>query len=113
MFNREKTIAIQNLTYKEQEKQKKSEASKIKLQNRFKIYFLLATLITILVIAGILLRNKRLKQLQNMRTALQTTFMMILVPPLPILNTLLELSKQHLDPKDNANKFLNPDFGRS
>ena len=63
LFNREKTIAIQNLTYKEQEKQKEIEASKIKLQNRFKIYFLLATLITILVITGILLRNKRLKQL--------------------------------------------------
>ena len=58
--------AIQNLTYKEQEKQQAIEADKLKLQNQYKMYFLLAGFITLLVIAGIVIKNKRQKQLQNM-----------------------------------------------
>ena len=41
LFNREKTIAIQNLAFKEQEKQKEIEASRLKYQNRLKMYALL------------------------------------------------------------------------
>ena len=57
LFNREKTIAIQNLTYKEQEKQKEIEAARLQLQNKFKLYFLMTGLIILLVVSGILLRH--------------------------------------------------------
>ena len=62
LFSREKTNAIQNIAYKEQEKQKEIEASQLKFQTRLKMYSLLGGLIALLVIAVILLRNNRNKQ---------------------------------------------------
>ena len=67
LFNREKMIAVQNLAFKEQEKQKAIEAATIKLRNQFILYALLAGLTALLIVAGILLRNRRRKQLQDMR----------------------------------------------
>jgi len=58
-------MAIQNLAFKEQEKQKEIEASELKYQNRLRTYSLLGGLIALLVIAGILLRNNRHKQKAN------------------------------------------------
>jgi len=62
LFNREKTIAIQNLAFKEQEKQKEIAASKLKYQNRLKMYALLGGVVALLVIAFILLRNNHRRQ---------------------------------------------------
>jgi len=62
LFNREKTIAIQNLAFKEQEKLKEIEASRLKYQNRLKMYVLLGGVTALLVIAFILLRNNRRRQ---------------------------------------------------
>jgi len=62
LFNREKTIAVQNLAYKEQEKQDEIEASKLKYQNQVKMYALLGGLVALLVIAFILLRNNYRRQ---------------------------------------------------
>jgi len=62
LFNREKTIAVQNLAYKEQEKQDEIEASKLKYQNQVKMYALLGGLVALLVIAFILLRNNHRRQ---------------------------------------------------
>ncbi|MEP6947677.1 MAG: ATP-binding protein [Ginsengibacter sp.] len=67
LFNREKTIAFQNIIFKEQEKQKDVEAAKIELQKRYRMYFLVALLTISLVIAGITIRNRRIRQLQNIR----------------------------------------------
>jgi len=106
LLNREKTIAIQNITYKEREKQKEIEAAKLKLQNQFKMYFLLAGLITLLVIAGTLLRNNRVKQLQNIRNSIADDLHDDIGSTLTNISILSELSKQHLDPGDKANKFL-------
>jgi signal transduction histidine kinase len=65
LFSREKTMAIQNLAFKEQEKQKEVEASELKYQNQLRTYSLLGGLIALLVIAGILFRNNRNKQKAN------------------------------------------------
>ena len=65
LFSREKTMAIQNLAYKEQEKQKEIEASELKYRNQLRTYSLLGGLIALLVIAGILFRNNRNKQKAN------------------------------------------------
>jgi len=70
LFNREKTIAVQNLGYKEQEKQKALEAIQIKFQNRLKTYAIVGFLILSLIAGGIALRNRRQKQLQNMRNSI-------------------------------------------
>lgn len=70
LYNREQTIAIQNLAYKELEKQKDIAASELELRNQFKRYFFLAGFVALLIIAGIVLRNARAKQLQNMRNSI-------------------------------------------
>lgn len=67
LFSREKMTAVQNINYKEQEQKKEMEAAKTKLQNQIILYFLLTGLTALLAIAGILLRDKRLTQLQKMR----------------------------------------------
>ena len=58
-------MAIQNLAFKQQEKQKEIRASKLKYHNQLKMYSLLGGLASLLVIAGILLRNNRNKQKAN------------------------------------------------
>jgi two-component system sensor histidine kinase UhpB len=67
LFNSEKTIAIQNLVYKEQEKQKAIESARLQLKNRFKIFLLMVALIILLATAAIFFNNRRLSQLQNIR----------------------------------------------
>ena len=67
LFSREKTMAIQNLAIKEQEKQKEVEAAKLQSQNRLKMYLLLGGLFTVLAIAGLLFRNNMQKQKANTR----------------------------------------------
>jgi len=62
LFNREKTIDIQNLAFKEEQKQKEIEAAELKYQNRLKMYSLLGGVLALLLVAVILLRNNRHKQ---------------------------------------------------
>jgi two-component system NtrC family sensor kinase len=72
LFSREKTNAIQNIVFKEQEKQKEVEAAKLQSQNRLKMYLLLGGLFTVLAIAGLLFRNNRQKQKAN--TKIETAY---------------------------------------
>ena len=62
LFNKEKAMAIQNLAFKEQEKQKELKASRLQYQNRLRMYLLVGGVIALLIIAGILFRNNRNKQ---------------------------------------------------
>jgi len=85
LFNRERTMAIQNLEFKEKEKQKELEASKLKYQSRLNIYMLLAGLLILLIVAGGLWRRNIYKQrsyallhqqkeeIQNALSTLKTT----------------------------------------
>ncbi len=65
LFNKEKTRAIQDLTFNEQLQQQEIEAAKIQYQNQVKMYAMLASLIIFLLIAFILWRNNRRKQKLN------------------------------------------------
>jgi signal transduction histidine kinase len=65
LFSREKTMAIQNLAFKEQEKQKEIHAAELNLQNRIRMYALLGGLIVVLAIAGLLYRSNWQKQKAN------------------------------------------------
>ena len=94
LFNREKTITIQNLTYREQEKQKEIEASRIQVQNRFKLYLLLAGLAAIAVIGAIQLKNRRQKQLQNIRNSIADDLHDDIGSTLSSISILNELAKQ-------------------
>jgi two-component system NtrC family sensor kinase len=65
LFSREKTMAVQNLAFKELEKQKEVEAARLQSQNRLKMYSLLGGLFTVLAIAVLLFRNNKQKQKAN------------------------------------------------
>jgi len=106
LFNREKMIAIKNLTSKEQEKQNEIEAAKTKLQNQFTTYFLLAGFLMLLVIAGIIIRNKRQKQLQNIRNSIAADLHDDIGSTLTNISILSELSRQSINTENNAGKFL-------
>ena len=54
LFNREKTVAIQNIFVKEKEKQKEIAAAKSKLQSEYRMYFLIALFIILLTATGII-----------------------------------------------------------
>jgi signal transduction histidine kinase len=68
--NRQKTIAVQNLIYKEQEKQKEIEAFKLQFRSRLKMYALTGGLLALMILGGIALKNHRKKQLQTMRNSI-------------------------------------------
>lgn len=70
LFNRQKTIAVQNLIYKEQEKRKEIEAFKAQFKNQVKTYALIGSLLALMIIAGVLLRNHRQKQIQQIRNSI-------------------------------------------
>lgn len=70
LSSRQKTIAVQNLIYKEQEKQKEIEAVRLQFQNQLKMYALIGGLLAFMIVAGIVLRNRRQKQLQLVRNSI-------------------------------------------
>jgi hypothetical protein len=104
LFNREKTTAFQNLAFKEQEKQKEIEASKLQYQKQLKLNAVLGILFTVLAIAGILFRNNRqrkkaftLLQKQKEQTDLQNTKVEQTLEDLKVTQTqLISLKRWHL-----------------
>jgi two-component system sensor histidine kinase UhpB len=70
LFNREKINAFQNVIFKDQEKQREVEATKQKLQRQYFTYVLIALVIIAIIITGVVIRNKRIKQLQKMRNSI-------------------------------------------
>jgi two-component system, NarL family, sensor histidine kinase UhpB len=70
LFNREKMLAIHNLTYREQEKQQELKSAEMKQANQFTLYFLVAGFVSLAIVAGIIFKNRRRTQLQNMRNSI-------------------------------------------
>jgi signal transduction histidine kinase len=62
LFNREKTIAAENLTFSDQEKEKELAAARLKYQNQVRIIALAGGLVAALVIAVLLYRHNRTRQ---------------------------------------------------
>jgi signal transduction histidine kinase len=106
LFNREKTNAFQNVIFKNQEKQRELEAAKSKLQREYFMYFLIALLGIAIIIAGVIVRNRRIKQLQNMRSSIAADLHDDIGSTLTNISILSELSRQSIQPEDKAGKFL-------
>jgi signal transduction histidine kinase len=65
LFNKEKTRAIQNLTFNEELHQQEAEAARIQYQNQVKLYAVFALSGVLLLIGIILYRNNKVKQKAN------------------------------------------------
>jgi two-component system sensor histidine kinase UhpB len=70
IYSREKTTAFQNALLKEQEKQKEIQAATMALKNRYTMYLLIGLFIILIIIAATVIRNRRIKQLQNIRNSI-------------------------------------------
>lgn len=93
LSNQQKTIAVQNLIYKEQEKQKELQAVKLKFRNQVKLYILIVGLIVLAIITGVLIRNHRQKQLQKMRNSIADDLHDDIGSTLSSINIMSELAK--------------------
>ena len=70
LYNHEKMMAFQNVLFKENEKEHAVEVATTALQNRYRLYFVIAGLIIAFIITAIIIRNKRQKQLQSIRNSI-------------------------------------------
>ena len=70
LFNREKIMAIQNLTYRERERQEALATAELEFRNKVIFFCSLAVLLAALVIAGIQFKHNRQRQLQRMRNSI-------------------------------------------
>jgi signal transduction histidine kinase len=93
LFNRDKTIAIQNIAYKEQEKQKAIEDAQLRLKNQFTLYFVIALCAIVLITGYVLFRLRRSKQLQNMRNSIANDLHDDIGSTLSSISILNELAK--------------------
>jgi two-component system, NarL family, sensor histidine kinase UhpB len=93
LFSRQKTIAVQNLIYKEQEKQKEIEAYKLKIKNKIRMYAFIGILLALLIVAGIWLRYRRQKQIQNIRNGIADDLHDDIGSTLSSINIMSELAK--------------------
>jgi two-component system NtrC family sensor kinase len=62
LFSQQKVLQMQNMTFNEQLRQQEEAEPQRQLQNKIKLYSLLAALVVFLVIASLLYRNNRHKQ---------------------------------------------------
>lgn len=93
LFNREKTLTFQNIVFKEQEKQKEADASRLKLEREYKTYFLTTFFILLLTAAAMFIRNNRRKQLQSIRNSIADDLHDDIGSTLSSINIMSELAK--------------------
>ncbi len=94
IYNREKTTAFQNSLLKEKEKQNAIEAATSKLQNQYRMYLLIALFVIAIVTTVIVVRNRRIKQLQKMRNSIADDLHDDIGSALSSINIMSELAKQ-------------------
>jgi len=70
LYNKDKMLAYQNIIFKDQEKQREVHDTESRLKREYLTYFLITLLATAIVISGVVIRNRRIKQLQNIRNSI-------------------------------------------
>lgn len=94
LYNHEKMMAFQNVLFKENEKEHAIETATTALQNRYRLYFIIAGLMVVFVVSFIMIKNKRQKQLQNMRNSIADDLHDDIGSALSSINIMSELAKQ-------------------
>jgi two-component system sensor histidine kinase UhpB len=93
IYNRERTTAFQNALLKDQVKQKEIQVATTALQNRYRLYLLITLFIIVLISAGLVIRNRRIKQLQKIRNSIADDLHDDIGSALSSINIMSELAK--------------------
>ncbi|HEX5151463.1 MAG TPA: tetratricopeptide repeat protein [Parafilimonas sp.] len=111
LFNQQKLIQMQTLTFNEQLRQQDIADQQKAYRNKIKTYILVGGLILILIIAGLVFfyryRIKQLKNLQSVKSRIASDLHDDIGATLTNINILAELSKQNLNKTGNADTYLN------
>lgn len=94
LFNRDKTVAIQNIFFHEKEKQKELALATSKLKDKYITYFVLALFIIVLIATAIVIKNKRIRQLQVIRNGIADDLHDDIGSTLSSISIMSELAKQ-------------------
>ncbi len=94
LYNHEKMMAFQNVLYKENEKKHAIEIATTALQNRYRLYFIIAGLMVVFAVSFIMIRNKRQKKLESMRNSIADDLHDDIGSALSSINIMSELAKQ-------------------
>ena len=70
IYDREKTTAFQNLLLKDMDKRKEILTATAELRHQYVVYLLIGLFIVLVVITSIVVRNRRVKQLQKIRNSI-------------------------------------------
>ena len=70
IYNREKTTAFQNLLLKDLNRKKEILTATAELRHQYIVYLLVGLFIVLIVITSIVVRNRRVKQLQKIRNSI-------------------------------------------
>lgn len=94
LFNREKIMAIQDIHYREQEREREIQESESRLRNRFVMLSSLVVFMALLMIVIVVLRNIRQRQFQNMRNGIADDLHDDIGSTLSSIGIMGELAKQ-------------------
>ncbi|HEX5151460.1 MAG TPA: tetratricopeptide repeat protein [Parafilimonas sp.] len=111
LFNQQKLIQMQTLTFNEQLRQQDILAEQKAYRDKLKAYILIGGSILILISAGLLFfyryRIKQLKNLQSVKSRIASDLHDDIGATLTNINILAELSKQNFNKTGNADTYLN------
>jgi two-component system, NarL family, sensor histidine kinase UhpB len=94
LYNKDKMLSYQNIIFKDQEKQREVQDTKSRLQREYLSYLLISLLTIAFVISGVVIRNRRKKQLQNIRNSIADDLHDDIGSALSSISIMNELAKQ-------------------
>jgi two-component system, NarL family, sensor histidine kinase UhpB len=94
LYNKDKMLSYQNIIFKDQEKQREVQDTESRLQREYLTYFLIFLLTITIIISGVVIRNRRIKQLQNIRNSIADDLHDDIGSALSSISIMNELAKQ-------------------
>jgi two-component system sensor histidine kinase UhpB len=94
LYNKDKMLAYQNIIFKDQEKQRELQDTESRLQREYLTYFLISLLTIAIIIFGVVIRNRRIKQLQHIRNSIADDLHDDIGSALSSISIMNELAKQ-------------------